>query len=84
MTRQKFRYGESWNERLWFFRQRLLESVAEPSRHATNSVPAVHCPKCRSVMNTVALSGVEIEICSRCDGVYLDRGELELLRRKAG
>lgn len=37
------------------------------------------CPKCQVPMNTVERSGVTIEHCSDCGGVFLDRGELEQL-----
>lgn len=38
-----------------------------------------NCPKCDSQMITKDRSGIMIEECSGCRGVYLDRGELELL-----
>ncbi|GGM69494.1 hypothetical protein GCM10012275_44910 [Longimycelium tulufanense] len=37
------------------------------------------CPKCEDVMSTHERSGVHIEICARCKGIFLDRGELERL-----
>jgi len=37
------------------------------------------CPKCGSDMNVETISGIEIEKCSSCEGVFFDRGELEQL-----
>jgi Zn-finger nucleic acid-binding protein len=37
------------------------------------------CPKCEIGMETLERNGVTIERCERCEGVFLDRGELERL-----
>jgi len=37
------------------------------------------CPKCAGVMRSYERSGVVIDQCGDCRGVYLDRGELERL-----
>jgi len=37
------------------------------------------CPVCKSAMVTVELREVEIDYCPRCEGIWLDRGELQLL-----
>ncbi len=37
------------------------------------------CPVCRGSMKEVQKSGVLIDTCSQCRGVWLDRGELEKL-----
>ncbi len=39
----------------------------------------LECPKCGSPMLTKDRNGIMIEECGECRGVYLDRGELELL-----
>lgn len=35
------------------------------------------CPKCLTVMNSFERSGVTLEHCPECGGIFLDRGELE-------
>ena len=35
------------------------------------------CPVCQGAMREVAHQGVTIDTCTRCRGVWLDRGELE-------
>jgi len=37
------------------------------------------CPACKSAMITLELAEVEIDHCVSCGGIWLDRGELELL-----
>lgn len=37
------------------------------------------CPVCQGSMKEVSRSGVVIDTCTRCRGVWLDRGELEKL-----
>lgn len=42
-------------------------------------MPLLLCPNCNTSMQNVARSGVELDICPSCRGVWLDRGELEKL-----
>ncbi|NKZ00343.1 MULTISPECIES: TFIIB-type zinc ribbon-containing protein [Nocardiopsis] len=35
------------------------------------------CPKCQSTMRTFDRQGVHIDRCDGCQGIFLDRGELE-------
>ena len=37
------------------------------------------CPKCGSEMKEIELEGVMIDKCTVCEGVFLDKGEMELL-----
>jgi Zn-finger nucleic acid-binding protein len=37
------------------------------------------CPKCQGAMRTYERSGVTIDQCTECRGIFLDRGELERL-----
>jgi len=37
------------------------------------------CPKCQGAMRQYERSGVTIDQCSECRGIFLDRGELEKL-----
>lgn len=37
------------------------------------------CPKCSGAWQTVRRDGVVIERCAECQGIFLDRGELERL-----
>jgi uncharacterized protein len=37
------------------------------------------CPKCQASMRTYERSGVTVDQCGECRGIFLDRGELERL-----
>jgi len=43
------------------------------------STVALRCPKCAAEMVTHERSGITIDQCRECRGIYLDRGELEKL-----
>jgi len=40
------------------------------------------CPKCGAKLKEVELSGVKVEQCAGCGGLFFDKGELELLTRR--
>ena len=40
---------------------------------------ALRCPKCAAEMITFERSGIHLDQCRECRGIYLDRGELERL-----
>lgn len=40
-------------------------------------MPLLLCPNCNVSMQNVTRSGVELDMCPTCRGVWLDRGELE-------
>jgi len=42
-------------------------------------MPLLMCPNCDGSMQAVNRSGVEFDMCPKCRGVWLDRGELEKL-----
>lgn len=42
-------------------------------------MPELSCPKCQAPMRTHERNGVTIEQCTKCHGIFLDRGELEQL-----
>jgi Zn-finger nucleic acid-binding protein len=37
------------------------------------------CPKCQGAMRAYERSGVTVDQCTECRGIFLDRGELEKL-----
>lgn len=42
-------------------------------------MPLLMCPNCDGSMQAVQRATVEFDMCPRCRGVWLDRGELEKL-----
>ncbi|KJS18533.1 MAG: hypothetical protein VR69_00075 [Peptococcaceae bacterium BRH_c4b] len=43
----------------------------------------MHCPRCTEELQETTKSGVLVDACPRCRGIWLDRGELEKLMGKA-
>lgn len=39
----------------------------------------MNCPRCNSTLAEIPKSGVMVDLCPQCKGVWLDRGELEKL-----
>ena len=46
-----------------------------------NQPYGMQCPRCRGPMRSYPRSGVQIERCDQCRGIFLDEGELETLTR---
>lgn len=42
------------------------------------------CPKCMAQMRSIERSGIVVDRCTECGGIFLDRGELERLMRAEG
>jgi uncharacterized protein len=43
------------------------------------------CPSCKTPLSMADRSGIEIDYCPTCRGVWLDRGELDkIIERSAG
>ncbi len=36
-----------------------------------------HCPQCQQPLNEIERWGVRLDVCQRCQGVWLEAGELE-------
>jgi uncharacterized protein len=45
----------------------------------SQTTPEMRCPRCHSPMVTFRRSGINIDQCTGCSGIFLDRGELEQL-----
>ncbi len=44
----------------------------------------LQCPKCQAPMRSYERSGITLERCTECGGIFLDRGELERLTDAEG
>jgi Zn-finger nucleic acid-binding protein len=42
------------------------------------------CPVCESSLQMTERSGVEIDYCPACRGIWLDRGELDKIIKRSG
>jgi uncharacterized protein with PIN domain len=62
--------------------QRIKEEEAHEAQKVREKLRAEHwmrCPKCGHELNEKTLHGIKIDICSLCEGIFFDRGELETL-----
>ena len=44
----------------------------------------MNCPTCNVSLTMAERSGIEIDYCPKCRGVWLDRGELDKIIERAG
>ncbi len=71
-----------------YFAQRdkeLLEKLKQQASAPETAVQAqalMHCPKCATQLATVKHHDVTVEECPSCQGMWLDRGELEILAQR--
>jgi len=84
----------SSKEEEYFARQQAeaLRQAAEAKRGQAEQeererLKALHymkCPKCGMDLTEEEISGVHIDKCSSCGGIWLDHGELDRLNQKPG
>jgi len=67
-----------------YFHQKDAELLAKrraelDAQRGVSGVGNLRCPRCGSEMNEVLVEHVKVGLCSGCGGVFLDKGELEIL-----
>jgi Zn-finger nucleic acid-binding protein len=72
---------------IWFDREELKEFIQKPelaqrlSEGVSNPVVSHTgqrlCPSCRIPLSETSLGQVEVDVCFRCRGIWLDQGELD-------
>ena len=55
--------------------------TAEAERNRLKQLHWMRCPKCGMEMHEVKLRGVDVDVCFSCQGVFLDKGELEHIEK---
>lgn len=61
----------------------LLEKMKQQQAEAQEAKEALmRCPKCGTKLSTVEHHEVTVEECPSCQGMWLDRGELEILAQR--
>ena len=73
---------EEYFARLEFERRKKVldereTQTAEEERQRILAVARGRCPKCGAELVPVPYRGIELDKCSRCQGVWLDFGELD-------
>ena len=68
-----------------YFAQRDREAIEKLKKSAEMEVgkeALMRCPKCGTKLTSVEHHGVTVEECPSCQGLWLDRGELETLSQR--
>ena len=63
--------------------ERQAKLLAE-ERERDRALHLMKCPKCGMQLEEVAFGDVRVDKCFSCDGLWLDKGELDLIREKDG
>ncbi len=67
-------------------RRKLAEerqaSIAEEERQRQRTLHFMKCPKCGMQLEEIAFGDVHVDKCFNCEGMWLDKGELETIRTK--
>ena len=76
--------ADSWEERKKgleeeYFRQKDNELILKMREKisARDQMQNYSCPKCDGSLQTGNFENVQIDICNKCGGVWLDAGELQ-------
>lgn len=80
--------SQSWDDRKRaleedYFRkkeQEAIEKLRQQREAEAASAAAIGCPKCEGKLVEVKVEDVTIDRCDKCNGVWLDAGELEQLK----
>ena len=73
-----------------YFHQKDAELLAKrradlDAQRTDSTAGMIDCPRCGSEMSEVTAEHVKVDRCTGCGGVFLDKGELEMINgAKAG
>jgi hypothetical protein len=59
----------------------VKKETAAAERDKLRALHHMRCPKCGLELQEVAFRGVNADLCFACGGVFLDRGEIDLVAR---
>ncbi len=60
-------------------REQLSKQRAQQKEESAKNAHWMKCPKCGQELEEKEYEDVMIDVCTGCQGIYLDAGELELL-----
>ena len=63
--------------------ERQAKLLAE-ERERERALHFMKCPKCGMQLEEIAFGDVRVDKCFSCEGLWLDNGELDLIRQKEG
>ena len=80
---------DTWDERKRaleedYFRRKEQEAIERmrAKRTAEGAEAGLQCPKCDGTLMEIDYDVVKIDRCEKCNGVWLDAGELEQLTKQ--
>ena len=80
---------DTWDERKRaleedYFRRKEEEAIERmrAKRAAEGAAAGLQCPKCDGTLMEIDYDVVKIDRCEKCNGVWLDAGELEQLTKQ--
>ena len=56
--------------------------LSTEEREREQALHFMKCPKCGMQLEEIVFGDVRIDKCFSCEGIFLDKGELELIRQK--
>ncbi len=59
--------------------QQVTKELAADDRKRLRDLHFMHCPKCGMKMQEVRLRGMDVEVCFACGGIFLDKGEIDII-----
>ena len=69
-------------ERLRRLAEEHREKTAMEDRERERALHFMRCPKCGMQLQEIAFGDVRVDKCFGCEGMWLDKGELDVLRTK--
>jgi Zn-finger nucleic acid-binding protein len=62
--------------------EKLRAKMTEEEQAKAAAAATLQCPGCDGRLQPVMFEGVEIDVCDKCGGVWLDANELEALTKR--
>ena len=72
-------FHEQEAEQLKQMREKLDVTRKQRASNESKKIHWMKCPKCGADMTEVELEGIMVDKCVGCEGLFFDRGELELM-----
>ena len=64
--------------------EKLREKMKVAAAAKAAGMSSMDCPRCDGKLAELKFEEVNIDMCGKCGGVWLDSGELEQVTKKAG
>ncbi|HEY7545272.1 MAG TPA: zf-TFIIB domain-containing protein [Blastocatellia bacterium] len=62
--------------------EKMRAKREEEERLAAEMAATLPCPRCEGRLKELTYEGIQIDQCNKCNGIWLDAGELEHLTQK--